>query len=179
MEVRKLQQQICPWCSSDDVRPIVYGYPSEEATDAEERGEVILGGCLVSEGQPEWVCIKCRWAWLVDTAGTAQATNRWWGPDHLSRRWRALKVIPEGCERCSECGEFRGVGITPDQYKEVVEVTCLCQGEICGACGAGRRHAIMRCYYREADGKVIYSSSYAGPKPCPECGKRAWQKAGT
>ena len=35
----------CPECaSSENVIPIVYGYPSEELFEAAERGEVALGG---------------------------------------------------------------------------------------------------------------------------------------
>jgi hypothetical protein len=35
----------CPQCdSSENVIPIVYGYPSEELFEAAERGEVSLGG---------------------------------------------------------------------------------------------------------------------------------------
>ena len=36
---------VCPKCRSDRTAPILYGYPSHEAFEAEERGELILGGC--------------------------------------------------------------------------------------------------------------------------------------
>jgi len=39
---------------------IVYGYPGWELGQAEERGEVALGGCVVSYDDPEWACPNCR-----------------------------------------------------------------------------------------------------------------------
>jgi len=38
----------------DGMVPIVYGYPTPEAMEAAKRGEIILGGCLVSPGQPQF-----------------------------------------------------------------------------------------------------------------------------
>jgi len=50
----------CPTChSAADVVPIIYGFPSEELMKAAERGEVALGGCLVSPDDPQWRCKKC------------------------------------------------------------------------------------------------------------------------
>ena len=43
---------ICPKCRSDRTAPILYGYPSHEAFEAEERGELILGGCEMIDGMP-------------------------------------------------------------------------------------------------------------------------------
>jgi hypothetical protein len=34
--------------------PILYGYPTPEAMEAAKRGEIILGGCFVSPGQPQF-----------------------------------------------------------------------------------------------------------------------------
>ena len=36
----------CPNCGSENVVPIVYGYPTRETAQAAERGEVILYGCM-------------------------------------------------------------------------------------------------------------------------------------
>ena len=50
----------CPTCgSAADVVPIVYGLPGEELMAAAKRGEVALGGCLVSPDDPRWRCKKC------------------------------------------------------------------------------------------------------------------------
>ena len=43
---------VCPKCRSDRTAPILYGYPSHEAFEAEERGELILGGCEMIDGMP-------------------------------------------------------------------------------------------------------------------------------
>jgi len=40
---------ICPYChESDEVIPILYGFPSHSAFMKAERGEVYLGGCEIS-----------------------------------------------------------------------------------------------------------------------------------
>jgi len=39
---------ICPSCGSSNFIPIVYGKPSQEAIEKEKRGEIVLGGCIVS-----------------------------------------------------------------------------------------------------------------------------------
>jgi hypothetical protein len=49
----------CPSCGARDPIPIVYGYPDFELGQAAERGEVILGGCLVGPESPEFECRSC------------------------------------------------------------------------------------------------------------------------
>ncbi len=55
----------CPKCGGKVVK-IIYGEPSIEAFEAEERGEIILGGCCIQidgEGNslmPDWQCKKCN-----------------------------------------------------------------------------------------------------------------------
>lgn len=51
--------QRCPACGSERVAPIIYGYPSAEAGAAAERGELVLGGCMVWFGAPQWECLAC------------------------------------------------------------------------------------------------------------------------
>ncbi len=48
----------CPSCGAT-MMAIVYGMPSYELFQAAERGEVILGGCLVSEDNPTVHCPDC------------------------------------------------------------------------------------------------------------------------
>jgi hypothetical protein len=38
--------------------PLVMGYPADETVEAYDRGEVMLGGCIVSGHEPRWV-----WVW--------------------------------------------------------------------------------------------------------------------
>jgi hypothetical protein len=49
----------CPDCHSDDVVPILYGYPSTQAYEAAARGELLLGGCILEPTNPRWSCRSC------------------------------------------------------------------------------------------------------------------------
>ena len=48
----------CPVCGGPTV-PVVYGYPDHELFEAAERGEVVLGGCVIFDDQPERECLRC------------------------------------------------------------------------------------------------------------------------
>lgn len=41
---------ICPKCKSNNVIPIMYGYPAPEAMEEAEKGNLKLGGCEVFIG---------------------------------------------------------------------------------------------------------------------------------
>ena len=43
--------------------PIVYGLPGREAFEAEQRGELVLGGCVIEEGGPTRQCVECGERW--------------------------------------------------------------------------------------------------------------------
>lgn len=43
------------WFGAPKVVPYLLGYPSREMFEAEERGEVMLGGCISSGNDPRWV----------------------------------------------------------------------------------------------------------------------------
>ena len=51
----------CPKCQkSDQVIPIMFGFPGPEMLEAAERGEIKLGGCCISPGtDPEFHCKRC------------------------------------------------------------------------------------------------------------------------
>jgi DNA-directed RNA polymerase subunit RPC12/RpoP len=51
----------CPECASKDIAVILYGLPalSGKLEKAIAEGQVTLGGCLVYDGAPEWVCNAC------------------------------------------------------------------------------------------------------------------------
>ena len=53
----------CPRCGSEDVLPIVYGYPSRELFEESLAGRVKLGGCVVWPGVPEFHCKACEHEW--------------------------------------------------------------------------------------------------------------------
>ena len=45
----------CPICGAPAVE-IAYGYPSLELFDAADRGEVVLGGCVIGDFSPTHMC---------------------------------------------------------------------------------------------------------------------------
>lgn len=55
------RKQPCSNCGAPLTRVrILYGYPTLEAEKRAQRGEVVLGGCLVGEDDPKWACAACR-----------------------------------------------------------------------------------------------------------------------
>lgn len=51
------KKKICPKCQkTDEVIPIVYGYPTESLFEKAEKGKVLLGGCCVMDIYPKWYC---------------------------------------------------------------------------------------------------------------------------
>ena len=53
----------CPECGSENAARIAFGYPSEEMIEQSERGDIVLGGCCVTEDDPEWRCKDCENEW--------------------------------------------------------------------------------------------------------------------
>ena len=54
-----LAHEVCRRCGSP-LTPVAYGYPTLETFEAAERGEVLLGGCVVFDGLLELDCSSCR-----------------------------------------------------------------------------------------------------------------------
>lgn len=50
---------VCERCGRKLV-PIAYGYPSVEMREARDRGELVLGGCLVGPSAATAECTTCR-----------------------------------------------------------------------------------------------------------------------
>ena len=67
----------CPSCKAGKLIPIIYGLPSREVMEQSERGEVELGGCIITEvfdpktglvnGDPELYCPKCEGRFFRDS----------------------------------------------------------------------------------------------------------------
>ena len=53
----------CPSCKSNNVVPIMYGYPGSGAVEDSEKGKVQLGGCIVDIDNPKWHCNDCERDW--------------------------------------------------------------------------------------------------------------------
>ena len=62
MPVRKF---ICPQCGERSGVEIVYGEPGVELAEQAARGEICLGGCCVTEGQPDRHCTACDHEWQI------------------------------------------------------------------------------------------------------------------
>ena len=50
----------CPRCGAREAVPVAYGYPGPEAAAAQERGELVLGGCMIGDESPEFICGHCH-----------------------------------------------------------------------------------------------------------------------
>ena len=53
----------CPNCGHLEPQRIAYGYPSPEMWESMERGEIVLGGCVISSESPAWHCRQCEHDW--------------------------------------------------------------------------------------------------------------------
>lgn len=62
MDGRK-KKPVCPFCGSRIIIPIVYGLPGPDLEEKSKKGRVILGGCIVWEGQPQSHCNDCGYEW--------------------------------------------------------------------------------------------------------------------
>ena len=51
-------KKICPFGHSDEIIPIVYGLPTQRTLERAEKGRCELGGCMVTECDPQWYCKK-------------------------------------------------------------------------------------------------------------------------
>ena len=60
---RKKSPETCPECGSLEVVPIIYGYPGPEVMDAvmdaARKGEIVVGGCVVGDRNPQKQCKAC------------------------------------------------------------------------------------------------------------------------
>lgn len=57
------KKSICPQCGEPAGVPIAYGYPSKRTIEMEERGEIVIGGCVCWRGAPNRSCVACGFRW--------------------------------------------------------------------------------------------------------------------
>ena len=62
MLTSKRKPQECPSCGSKKVATILWGYPefSSKLEKNLKEGKIVLGGCDVSDNDPEWQCVDCK-----------------------------------------------------------------------------------------------------------------------
>ena len=60
-----LENMNCPKCNSSSIAEIFWGYPGnmDSIKDALDKNEVVLGGCIVTDHDPEWECNSCHHRW--------------------------------------------------------------------------------------------------------------------
>ena len=56
------QPKSCPNCNSPRLAKILYGLPklSEDLESELKEGKVVLGGCCVSDQDPDYKCMDCN-----------------------------------------------------------------------------------------------------------------------
>lgn len=54
----------CPKCNKRNSIRIVYGYPGDEMMESSQKGDIILGGCIVERNSLDRYCRTCSSAWL-------------------------------------------------------------------------------------------------------------------
>ena len=88
---------ICPKSKSEHTAPIMYGYPAPEAWEALERGEIILGGCMVFPHQEDYGCLDCNHRWSLDSLPAMLL--RKYVSEYLSKGFVQLIWLVHGCMR--------------------------------------------------------------------------------
>ena len=53
----------CPQCKSENTVPIVYGLIDDFGQDDE--GDYELGGCVVTDNDPDYSCKDCGYKWMA------------------------------------------------------------------------------------------------------------------
>jgi hypothetical protein len=55
----------CPACGAEQIARIQYGLPlfDKKLRRKLDAGDVVLGGCVVVDGDPLWECLACRHRW--------------------------------------------------------------------------------------------------------------------
>ena len=69
----------CPECGSKKVASIRYGLPmlfDEELKRRLNAGQIILGGCCITDDDPLWQCVECQHRWGKREVGIWEALRR-------------------------------------------------------------------------------------------------------
>ena len=59
------RKYICPKCKQKTGVTIQYGMPDWEQGELEKRQEIMLGGCVLEENQPDRHCFNCDHEWQI------------------------------------------------------------------------------------------------------------------
>jgi len=58
----------CPQCKSTSIAEILWGFPpnSDFLRDEIKQKKIVLGGCIITDNDPQWECNSCHHRWGVD-----------------------------------------------------------------------------------------------------------------
>ena len=98
---------ICTKCKSNNIIPIMYGYPTHEAFEEAEKGNIKLGGCevFIGGGQPDRFCKDCENEWCIEDFAVEDIVKvrfRYWSnwgfndPESIMEDQWAFEVFPDG-----------------------------------------------------------------------------------
>jgi len=72
-----LTEARCPRCGvASTLVPIVFGFPSPQTFEAADRGEIAIGGCLVTIEDPTHRCSACAQDVIVEVPETCASCGR-------------------------------------------------------------------------------------------------------
>src|SRR5688500_4004440 len=95
----------CPHCSNETAVPILYGYRFFEEENV-ERGDVVLGGCVVERNDPHAACRTCGSYWTSsDDLSTSAITPTF---AEYFANWNI--ELPAGVEAAATRGRIRKAG---------------------------------------------------------------------
>ena len=57
----------CPQCKSTSIAEILWGFFSDSnlLQDEIKKKKIVLGGCLITDNDPQWECNSCHHRWGV------------------------------------------------------------------------------------------------------------------
>ena len=116
----------CPQCLSTSVARILYGLPAftPELEEQLEKGEVHLGGCVISDDDPEYHCNGCGHEFYIEMSNSTQ-----YAPDSFEAfiggymgesygiQWKQGKLWYEHFARGYEKQETTKLDISPKDWQ--------------------------------------------------------------
>lgn len=143
---KKKPPRACPRCGSPEkLIPIEYGYPGTELIEAAERGDVLLGGCVVDVSNAEWHCSRCD---LEFTSLTSRARGALLGLAVGDAVGTTLEFKPPGTfEPITDMVGGGPFGLQPGQWTDDTSMA-LCLAESLIKCKAFDPADQLRRYVR-------------------------------
>lgn len=115
---------ICPYCKSKNVIPVVYGYPGPKMMEASARGEIKLGGCVITiDGcDNDAYCKDCDREWSADMLRVDDIVKARYVTDSCGLETRdsherlAYEIFPDGRVRYYQYYGYRRKALDKQHY---------------------------------------------------------------